>query len=275
MRLIGGLGLLVAGTLISGPAFADPTQSQGGQTYPSCTKAVSPSESDLAHQKYIAGKQDYDEANYDSAIRRFRDAYALDCTKHELLVVIATAYERKGDKKEAVNALDTYVARAPSAPDVGSYQTKIEKLKKQIAATPPPPPPASAPPPLPREAEVRRHSALPWVVVGVGAAAIASGIVIVLTTPSLPDGCSKTTRDCKRLTPGETDESLQNRKEDAGKALDQPLVGYIVVGAGAAVAAGGLLWHFLEPTGSKESAKTKLRPSFAPGYAGLSVGGSF
>jgi len=246
-------------------------------TYPPCTKQVSASDSNAAHEKYIAGKQDYDERNYESAIRRFRDAYAMDCTKHELLIIISNAYERKGDRKEAITALETYVARAPNAPDVSTYQVAIENLKKQLAAQPPAQAqPAPAPAPSPRGAgetreprEVREHSPWPWVVVGVGGAAVATGIILLAVAPERPENCDPDTRECEAL-PG------RNVREDeatAEDAVNLRRAGAIVAITGGALVAGGLIWHFLEPTGPKDGAK--LRPAVAPGFAGLSLGGRF
>lgn len=265
-----GLGLLLA-TATSMPAFAQ----SAGQEYPACTKTVSAGDSELAHQKYIAGKQDYDEGNYDSALRRFRDAYTLDCTKHELLVIISAAYERKGDKKEAVTALETYVARSPSAPDLGTYQAKIDNLKKQLAAAPPPsatvePQPATPP----AKTETREHTIYPWIAVGAGVVALGVGIAVVATAPDLPKNCNRDTERCDR-NPGETDDEYKKRQDEAGKAVGQPLWGSVAAIGGGALIVGGLLWHFLEPTGPKESGKTKLRPALSPGYAGLALGGSF
>ncbi|MDF2697318.1 MAG: hypothetical protein K0S65_5701, partial [Labilithrix sp.] len=75
--------------------------------------------------------------------------------------------------------------------------------------------------------------------------------------------------------PGESTEEAAKRQDEAGKSVDQPKWGTVVAIGGGALIAGGLLWHFLEPTGPKESTKTKLRPSVAPGYAGLALGGTF
>jgi tetratricopeptide (TPR) repeat protein len=266
--LILGLGLFLVAAATSAPAFAQPAQA----TYPACTKTVSATESDLAHQKYIAGKQDYDEGNYESAVRRFRDAYNIDCTKHELLIIISAAYERKGDKKEAVTALETYVARAPNAPDISTYQAKIENLKKQIAAAPPPQ--AATPPPPPAAHETQERSPWPWVVAGAGVVAIGIGIAVVATAPSLPGNCDRDTEKCTKL-PNESPADFQDRQDRAGRSLRQPTYGVVTIVGGGVLVAGGLLWHFLEPTGPKESAKTKVRPLVSPGYAGLSVGGTF
>ncbi len=259
-----GLGLLLAAATTV-PAFAQPA-SPG---YPACTRTVSAADSELAHQKYIAGKQDYDEANYESAVRRFGDAYALDCTKHELLVIISAAYERKGDKAEAVRALEAYIERAPTAPDIGTYQAKVDNLKKQLAASPPPAAPEPAPP-GPRE----ERSVVPWILVGAGALAVGVGVAVIATAPSLPSDCDKDTETCSRRQ-GESDADYEDRQATAGRAVSQPLWGTVAVIGGGALVVGGLVWHFLEPTGPKESAKPKLRPAVAPGYAGLALGGSF
>lgn len=46
---------------------------------------------------------------------------------------------------------------------------------------------------------------------------------------------------------------------------------------GAVLVAGGLLWHFLEPTGpvAKGALSPKLTPNVTPGYAGMSFGCTF
>lgn len=268
--------LIVAFAFLVGastPAVALAQSSQGAAGGGACTKAVSAQESDLAHQKYIAGKQDYDEGNYESAIRRFRDAYNLDCTKHELLIILSAAYERKGDKTEAVVALETYVARAPTAPDVSTYQAKIENLKKQIAAVPPPAP--APPPPLaPTPREASEHSPWPWVVTGAGVVAIGIGIAIVATAPSLPERCNRDTEKCARAE-SESDTEFRDRQDTAGRAVRQPTWGIVTIAGGSALVAGGLLWHFLERTGTKDSATTRLRPLLSPSFAGFTVGGRF
>ncbi|HVH44059.1 MAG TPA: hypothetical protein VM925_17030, partial [Labilithrix sp.] len=190
------------------------------QGYPPCVKTVTTNDSELAHQKYIAGRQDYEEGNYDSAVRRFRDAYNLDCTKHELLVILAAAHERKGDKREAVSALETYVERASSAPDVATYKAKIENLKKQIAET-------ASPPPSPPSGSPREHTVFPWIVAAAGGVALGAGIVLLATAPALPSGCDAETRTCLPRT-GEAPVDLEQRKRDAGKSADQPTWGTVV-----------------------------------------------
>ncbi len=259
------LGVLLS-VVTTVPAFAETTP-----PYASCTKTITPSDSNSAHEKYIAGKQDYDEGNYESAVRRFRDAYTIDCTKHELLIIISAAYERNGQKKEAVTALETYVARAPTAPDVSTYQAKIDNLKKQIAAAAPPPPTA-APPTAAPPRDVQGHTIPPWILVGVGGAAVITGVIVAVTTPDLPAGCDKSQRQCTQF-PGESNADFAARQDQAGDAKGQPTVGIVVAASGGALVLGGLLWHFLEPTGPKDMAR--LRPVVSPSFAGFSLGGRF
>jgi hypothetical protein len=269
-----GLGLLFLAISGSTPAFAQATPPKETQSYPSCNHLVSNADSELAHQKYIAGKTDFDEANYDSAIRRFRDAYNLDCTKHELLIIISAAYERKVDRREAAAALEAYVARAASAPDVSTYQARIENLKKQIAAEKPAEKPASEPA---ASAESQGgHTPYPWILVGAGAAAMVVGLVLLATTPDVPPNCEPATRSCAQ-TPGETTTQYESRQDQAGAAIDQPIIGYLSLGFGTVAAIGGVVWFLLEPSGSKEPSRTTLRPSLAPGrgFAGLALDGTF
>lgn len=267
--LVPALPLVLA---LAAPSVALAEPGKESPPYPTCDRTVTPAESETAHQRYIAGKADYDEANYESAIRRFRDAYEKDCTKHELLIIISAAYERKGDKRETMNALEAYLARVPNAPDAPTYRTKIENLKRQLTeqkpSSPPPPPPAQAAPPPERE----EHTVYPWLVVGAGVVAVGVGIAVVATAPEMPPGCNADTSFCDPL-PNETNGELEKRRDEAGRAKGQPLWGGITIGAGGALIAGGLLWHFLEPTGPKDRAR--LRPSVAPGFAGLSYGGTF
>lgn len=120
----------------------------------------------------------------------------------------------------------------------------------------------------------RHHTVFPWVVVGLGVATMGAGIVVILTSPSLPTGCDKSTQTCTRLA-GEDPTSFAKRQEDAGRSESQPLEGLVVGGIGLAVAGAGLLWHFLEPTGPDRTGALRFTPWAAPGSAGGSVGATF
>ncbi|HEX7663503.1 MAG TPA: tetratricopeptide repeat protein, partial [Polyangiaceae bacterium] len=112
------------------PAAAPPLTN-----YPACTTTPSRDDSDVAHGAYIAGKRSFDENDYPTAIQYFKDALRRDCTKYELLNIISRAYELKGDRPEAINALETYVKRAPAAdPNLEAIQKRLANLKAQAAA---------------------------------------------------------------------------------------------------------------------------------------------
>src|SRR5260370_12053929 len=126
-----------------------------------------------------------------------------------MLPILATAYERKGDKAEAIRALGEYIGRAPNAPDRVVIEHRIRNLKDQLAREQPPPalpPTASAtglaqtPPPAatttptavpsppaptqplgaseaPPDGSQSPH---PWVFVGCVGASVACGVIILL-----------------------------------------------------------------------------------------------
>jgi hypothetical protein len=270
-KLFIAFGLLAAMAPLA-PASAQPAAGGG---YPAACPSVAPAKSEEAHAFYSAGRAFYDEGTYDPAITQFREAYKRDCSKHELLVIISRSYELKGDRAEAVRALEVFLERVKDSPDAATHRAKIDNLKKQIAAPPPPAPPPPVPAPAP--AEVREHTIPPWIVVGVGGAAIVAGVVVLATAPTLPEGCDKVTNTCERFS-GESDAAFKDRQDRAGGSQNQPTIGAVLTGGGLVFVAGGLLWHFLEPTGptpATASVKPKVKPDLAPGYAGLSLGGTF
>ncbi len=281
-KLVIGSGLLLA-VATTVPALAQSAASSA-TPYPAACSNVPQSESERAHTIYQAGKVQYDDKNYDAAIAQFREAYKRDCSKHELLIIISRAYELNGNRPEALRALEMYVERVPNAPDVATHKIGIENLKRQIAAAPPPPT-ATTPAPAPTTttaaspAEMREHSALPWIVTGVGLAGVAVGVVVIVTTPSLPHNCKVDAGTCTRGAT-ESQSDFNNEESQAGRSKSQPTIGAAIIGIGAAFVVGGLLWHFLEPTGPVEKTgkiTPTLRPAPAagPGYAGMSLGGTF
>jgi len=261
---------------LAAPAMAQ--SSPGLTNYPECTSKASASDSEAAHSAFLLGKRFFDEADYGSAIHNFVDAYKLDCTKAELLTIIARANELSGDKAEAVHALETYLVRAPNvAPeDKSQIQKRIDNLKAQIAAQAPPAvvapvppvpvatvaaPPPVPPAPPPPAVESKPHTAAPWVVTIAGGAVLIGGGSVwlvghgkyndALTSCPSNSGCSESTAN-----EGNTGRTMM-------------FVGGGLFIGGAVVTLGGLLWHFLEPTSSENSTKASIRPDLAPGYAGV------
>jgi len=169
--------------------------------------------------------------------------------------VVERALVKEGEKTRVIAV--TFAIGAPATADV-----------------PPGPGPAGDTTEKPAPGPERHHTVFPWIVVGLGVATIGAGLVVILTSPSLPAGCEKATQTCTRLA-GEDASSFAKRQEEAGRSESQPLEGLIVGGIGVAVAGAGLLWHFLEPTGPDRSGALRFTPWAAPGSAGGSVGATF
>ena len=299
--------LLLAVALGAVVIAAHPAQADPSPDYPSACEGskVTQADIDRAHTVFLSGKQFLEESNYDKAISYFKDAYSIDCSRHAMLPIIATAYERKGDKAEAVRALEEYLKRAPAAADHDVIERRIRNLRDQLAHEQAPPPPspsssaaASAPilappsavtadsttptvnPPLPNPPPASpppvEHAIGPWVVTGVGVAGTLAGVILVGVGAGDVSNAEKTCpgRVCP---PGAQATSAQDQG-NKGRGLEN--AGGIVIGGGVAVVAAGLLWHFLEKpadrsTGAAPGPAAALSPLVGPAFAGVSVGGRF
>ncbi|HEY1956313.1 MAG TPA: hypothetical protein VGH28_11890 [Polyangiaceae bacterium] len=290
-----------------GVALAVPALAQSGSSvtqYPGCPDPppkLSPAEVEAAHASYKVGVEAYNRGDYQKALDNFREAFRRDCSKVALLNFISRAYEGLGNKPEAIHALEVYLQRNPRAEDAEDIQTRIKNLKSQVGststatatvtatvtatatATETAAPTATATVAPTATGEVRTHGAAPWVVVGVGAAAaIAGGVMIAVGQGKLDDAhanCTVNVADpshpnCPTL-PGINDIDQSNKQRTDWQSQGNVVrgVGIAVAAVGVAAIAGGIIWHFVEPTGPKTSAS--LVPVFAPGYAGLSMSGQF
>ncbi len=281
LLLASSLAAVVFAPCFEGSAHAQVTMPL--TPYPACTSKPTAQDVEAAHSAYLLGKRFFEESDYTSASHNFIDSFKLDCSKPELLLNIARANELLGNRAEAVHALETYLARATTLgpDDKTQLQRRIDNLKAAMAAqapvvtapvvtAPPVPttPPPVVPPPPPPPAEERGHTPYPWVVFGIGgAAAIAGGAVFLV-------GLSKeSSADCPTSSTCKTPADKSNAQSGAQLKID----GSIPFWAGLAVAGGGLLWHFLEPTGpvKPESTKASFAPVVGPGFGGASVVGSF
>jgi tetratricopeptide (TPR) repeat protein len=279
------------------PALAQQPASSG---YPAPCDAskVTKADVDRAHQVFLSGKGFLDESNYDKAISYFKDAYSIDCSVHGILPIIATAYERKGDKASAIGALQEYLKRAPNASDREIIERRIKNLQDQLSheqptatataptatatataqpsatatstAAPTATTTATAPTatstggPPPPEAE---HSVWPWVLVGVGGAAVVTAAVLYpigASDVSSADSACPSRHNCPTSVADQG---------NSGRTLET--VAVVSGSVGLAAIAGGLVWHFVLEQPASPATGTHVTPVVAPGYAGLGVGGSF
>jgi tetratricopeptide (TPR) repeat protein len=293
-RLVPLFALLgIAGVV---PAFAE---SAPNAQYPKCDRQPSAADVEAAKGVYTFGKRKYDEADYTAALNAFNDAYKSDCRQHDLLVIIGKTYEAMGNRAEAIRAYETYLDRVPNASDAETYRRRISNLKAQMpapTAAPPteqptatgtaPPSPTLTPtasaapsatstnPTPPKDSQDqggRGHTIPPWIVVGIGGAAAVTGGILYLVgagdVSSAEQLCGQAHTACPKGSSAIDQGNHGKSLETAGGAL---FIGGILV------AAGGLVWHFLEPTGPKqEKAGARVTPILAPGVAGLGAGGQF
>ncbi len=282
-----------------GAVIAVPALAQQPTSYPPACDASKVSKADVerAHTVFLSGKQFLDESNYDKAVSYFNDAYSIDCSVHGILPIIATAYERKGDKGEAVRALEEYLRRAPNAPDREHVERRIKNLNDQLARDQPsasasaapapitagttsaapaaPTAPEAAPTTAPSSSNAAAnveapaaggaHGAAPWVIVGIGGAATVAGVVLFVIgagdISSANTACGDSHKNCQASTAS---------RGNSGITLET--VGITSGIVGLAAIAGGLIWHFAERSDSASSAAF-VGPVVAPGYAGIALNG--
>lgn len=265
--------------------------------YPACSSKPSAAESEKAADVYRSGKIAFDEADYQTALDRFLDAYKRDCAQHQLLIVISRAHELKGEKAAAADALKLYLdrtkAEGQATPDADTHRRREAKLRAEAAAAPAPSPtpaPTPAPAPTPVDSDPtpsptpspasdeRGHTVVPWIVVGAGGLAFTSGVILfAIGGSNFPEQCEKGSivLGVKGKCDDVTDTTINER---AGSAQGAQTAGFWSMVGGALLVGGGLAWHFLEPTGSRGSAKSPLppvTPVFGPGFAGASYSARF
>jgi len=289
------------GVLVSAPALAQ----QVVDYPPGCDESkVSRGDHERAHTVFLSGKQFLEESNYDKAISYFMDAYSIDCSVHAMLPIIATAYERKGDKAEAIRALGEYLKRAPGAADHEVIEHRIRNLRDQLtrdqpasgpSASPPTPPPAPTPvaaptapapaaeptspePVQPRptaatalgpEAESRGPGAGPWLVGGLGGAAVAAGVIMIVIGAG---DVSDAAKDCPgHMCATDAEKEAASKKQSDGYTLENAGAAVGIVGAAGVIA--GVVWGVVGAPHTKENAR--VTPVVSPGYCGIAISNTF
>src|ERR1700733_9235368 len=132
-----GVGAALALSVCATPAIGQ----QPPPAYPECTKKPSAEEVEAAKGAHTTAGQFYERGDYDSAISQWLIAYnKFDCTAHGLLLNIANAQEKKGDKAGAILTLQTFIDRMQknAPPNV------VQRLANLKAAMAPPPTPSTS-----------------------------------------------------------------------------------------------------------------------------------
>jgi len=251
--------------------------------FPECTRAPSPDDVEAAKQSHIIATSRFNLQDWDKAIEFWRQAYSFDCTAHAILVNIANSYEKKGDKKNAILMLETYLVRAPGAPDMVKVNERVLDMKKSLepaptatavvtaTATAAPTATATVAPPT----GPRPFGSIPLVVAGVGGALAIAGAIMI------PVGLGPYNEALEKCPPAPTqcDPALAN-PGNTGRVTWN--LGGAFLGIGAAAAVGGLGWHFLfnKPAATSSAtpapkARVDVVPVVSPQFGGLLLNGKF
>lgn len=225
----------------------------------------------FAIELFKESKKRYRDGDFEAAARLLEEAYAIDPAP-TLLYNLARARESAGDLEGAVDAYRRYLEADPAAKDRGAIEKRIENIDRQLKEraeleakieaqreTPPPPPPP--PPPIavtttpePTEPEV---SPVPWIIAGVGAAVIGSGVVLgILASGRNTDAMN---------APSQLD--ANNLADEAGGLAAAANASYI---AGGIVVGAGLVWGIVSITAADDDAVAWV-PVLGPRHAGVVV----
>jgi tetratricopeptide (TPR) repeat protein len=278
--------LLAALVLLVAPAIAhaeEPTKS-----YPDCGREPTDAEVAAAKGAFQAGNASFNEADYARALDYWEDAYRRDCTANPLLLNLARAYELAGRKRQAVVALETFVAREPNSGEKDQINRRVEVLKKKIseedaaaAAAPPtstgatPPAAGATPPPPPAPVQHAKASPWPWVTMGVGAVVVVVGAIGVSSAQKKIDAADAKCPN-RRCAMGDT-QSISDGNV-ARKDLTRSVV---ITTVGGAAIVGGAIWWFLDKKATDRAnangtlARPLVAPLVGPQLAGLSLSGAF
>jgi hypothetical protein len=303
--------VLVASTALGGvgigPVLAQNAIKEPGWPPPEGA-ACKPSKKDTEDAKSLfkLGKDAREAGNYTDAIKYFKDAYKRDCSAHLLLKLLAQAYELDAQFPQAVEAYKLYRTRQkPTGEDLDLLDTKITNLSKKLgdtsttgsATTTAPtgtatsttaptgtatdtaptgtvtsaptgtttstPPPSGGP------------GVAPWIVVGVGGAAVIGGAVLWITSNSTVSKKSDEFEagNCASSDKPKNVAACNAISSDGKSAQNTRTVGIIVTGVGVAAVGAGLAWYFLGGSSEKKSAKITVTPG--PTFAGIGLAGRF
>ncbi|HXU00227.1 MAG TPA: tetratricopeptide repeat protein [Polyangia bacterium] len=136
MRFAGAAWCVVVAAGLVGPPVAIAA--------PPASATPAPTESQLAEarQHQVAGSKLYDLAEYEAALREFKDAYrAVD--DPAFLFNIAQCHRKLGHTQDAITFYRNYLRRAPHAANKAEVERRIAELERAPAQ--PAPPPAGEP----------------------------------------------------------------------------------------------------------------------------------
>jgi tetratricopeptide (TPR) repeat protein len=241
-----------------------------------------------AKRLYEEGLQHYNLGEYDSAISKFKSAYAISSAVG-LLFNVAQSYRLKKDWEQASNFYLTYLRLKPDAPNRSDVEQRIAEMQKMIEeakAMERRPPSGTVPPEevsTPKEAVTvnvvtggagakaegggssQSLITAGYATAGAGAALVITGVVFGQMAKSAEKQLNQLSADMGTWTPE------HQSTYDSGKRNNTIAVIAFIAG-GAAVATGATLWTLGTLSKSKEP---KLAIDAGKQGASVSIGWSF
>ena len=250
---------------LASTAAAGSARAQAAPATVAPTPTVAPGAEAEARALYTAGQAAFHEGRYENALEYLTRSYELS-RRPALLFNLGTTYDRLRRDAEALAAFQQYLHDVPEAENRLEVEARIAVLREAAArSTPPPavvepdpvpePQPPTTPPPAP--ATSSDAGPAPWIVVGVGGAAVVAGAVLMgvaAADVAAVEGASRGTR-------WETVEGAYARSEA------ESIAGAVLLGVGGAAALGGIVWAV---TGSGGT-----RVEVSPTAGGLVARGTF
>jgi tetratricopeptide (TPR) repeat protein len=232
--------------------------------------------SERALELFEQSARSYREGRFQEAVDKLLEARRLK-PEPVLLYNLARAYEALGRSDAAADAYSQYLVEEPSPTDRKAIEARITNLRAQAAelaaarkaeARPNPAPTDGAPPkagsdqeePPPRPPNDGVVGVLPWVLAGVGVAALGTGVVLGVVARGMHD---EAVAEPQQRAAAET----QNDAEDLA------LVSTVTMIAGAVVAAVGIAWLVVRstrpPSRSSSSSLSRSAPTLRDGVRTL------
>lgn len=263
-------------------------------TYPSCPGPVADAAVAAAKAAFQAGQASFNEADYARAIVYWEDALRRDCNANLLLLNLARAYELNGQKEQAVIALETFLARVPEDPQGSSIRTRIAVLETQIEEaarkkTAPAAPKPERPSARPKPKQVEHPEVPPseperplWPLFVAGGGAVVGATGFVLAAVAHGDVADAEASCPWNSTTGTFDCASSDDEEKGNNARLRRSIGLGVGIGGAAIAAAGVVWYFLQPLEEEEPPAIGfsrqgpwLSAGAGPGFGGIELQGVF
>lgn len=228
----------------------------------------------------------FDAQDFEGALRAYQQLY-VETQDPPLLLNVGTCFERLGRNREAISSLQRYIELDPSSPARRSAEATIERIQRatqtqqtqqtqQTVATSSTQQTSTAQQTVQRSAGPettvpRSRPVAPWVVVGLGGAAIVTAPVLFFAVrePALariPAGCDQSTGVCDRSV------DLAQVNRDADAARTATTIAAVSLGVGVAAVGAGIAWAALA---SRESPSVTVALIPTRDGALVSAGGRF